>query len=86
MQAIITTYMSPTNTRGGRLKAKADAGTLTIGYPHHLDVGAAHAHAAQQLIVKLGWTHDNYGTLITGSLPGDKGYAHVFTTRSGDGR
>jgi hypothetical protein len=57
-QAIETRYMRPTNTRGGRIKAIAWGGNITIPYPHDLSTDDAHRAAAQALIDKLGWTGD----------------------------
>jgi len=36
MQAITVKYLSPTNTKGARLKADCKGGSVTIGYPYHL--------------------------------------------------
>jgi hypothetical protein len=38
MQAIITKYLSATNHRGARVKASAQAGSLTVGWDDGLDV------------------------------------------------
>lgn len=76
MQAIITRYLPPTNTRGARIKATAAAGSISIPYPHEFYVEDAHRAAAIALREKLGWT----GELTTGCLPsGD--YCHVFLNR-----
>ena len=77
MQAIQTRYLSPTNTRGSRIKAWAAAGSITIPYPHELSGQAVHRAAAEALAVKLGWTDPTYAPLLGGCLPnGD--YAFVF--------
>lgn len=81
MQAIQVKYLGPSNVRGARLKAKADAGSVTIGYPHELGaVEEAFRFAAEALVKKLGWDHPNYGLLVGGQLP-DGSYAFVFTGR-----
>jgi hypothetical protein len=70
MQAIQTKYLSPTNSRGSRIKAWAAAGSITIGYPHELSGQACHRKAAQALIEKLGWVEEHYGEgLLGGTLP-----------------
>ena len=77
MQAIITKYLSPTENRGSRIKAKCDAGSITIPYPHEYSTERAHAEAAIALRNKLGWTYD----MVAGSLPdgaGNYGYAFVM--------
>ncbi len=59
MTAIVTRYIGPSNTRGGRIVA--DGGLkrrVTIPYPHELRSEDAHACAAQALCNKFGWTGD----------------------------
>lgn len=81
MQAIITKYLSATNSRGSRIKATCAAGSVTIGYPHELSGMACHAAAAKSLVDKLGWGTAHYGDLMGGQLPsGD--YAFVFNNES----
>lgn len=60
--AIVTKYLGPTNTKGGRIKATTDNGrySVTIDYPH--ESRYPHADAALALCWKMGWT----GTLIEG--------------------
>ena len=77
-QAIITKYLGPTDTKGGRIKASCYSGSVTIDYPHHLSGDAKHLAAAEALCKKLDWT----GTLIGGSLPDESGYAFVFADES----
>jgi hypothetical protein len=77
-QAIHTKFMGPTNTRGSRVKAKADAGSITLGWNHALNVGDNHAAAAKALALKLGWTGHWHG----GGLPGS-GYAFVMASDAG---
>jgi hypothetical protein len=72
MQAIVTRYLGPTDTRGSRIKATADAGSVTIPYPHELSGEAVHRAAAEALLVKLGWdTAHGYRPfrLVGGGLP-----------------
>jgi len=80
MQAILTRYLGPTNSRGARIKATCAAGSITISYPHDLSGQAVHRKAAEALVSKLDWTHSNYGTLLGGQL--DSGdYAFVFNSK-----
>ena len=72
-QAIETRYLGPTNTKGGRIKATAWAGSITIGYNHALDVDGNHKAAADALIAKLGWT----GTFAQGGNAKGNGYVFV---------
>ena len=72
-QAIVTKYLGPTDTRGSRIKATCEAGTLTIGIDYAKSIEANHAEAARLLAVKLGWENARVG----GALPGS-GYAFVL--------
>jgi hypothetical protein len=81
MQAIITKYLSATNSRGSRIKATCEAGSITIDYPHELSGMAVHAAAAKALVEKLGWGHAHYGDLMGGGLP-SQGYVFVFNNES----
>lgn len=54
-QAIETRYLGPTNTKGGRIKATAAAGSVTVPYAHELSTADAHKAAALTLIDKMGW-------------------------------
>ncbi len=75
-QAIVTKYLGPTNTRGGRIKATARANSVTIPYPHEVRGGTegAHSVAALALCAKLEWA----GKLVCGGTPDDSGYVFVF--------
>jgi hypothetical protein len=78
MQAIQTKYLSPTNTRGARIKATCAAGSITISYPHELSGQAVHRKAAEALVSKLQW--DEIANLLGGCLPnGD--YCFVFNSK-----
>jgi len=73
-QAICTKYHGPTNYRGSRVTASAQAGRLTISWDDALDVDANHAKAAEAFRAKLGWS----GTLRGGALPKGDGYCFVL--------
>jgi len=77
MQAIITKYLCPTNTRGARIKATCAAGSVTIDYPHELSGMDCHAKAAYALLAKMHWGYK----LMGGQLPsGD--YAFVLVDQA----
>lgn len=76
MQAIITRYHGPTNTRGSRISARAEAGRTSVAYDHALNIDGNHRAAAQALMAKLGWEHD----IASGTLPGGDG-CHVLLMR-----
>ncbi|MCA8110244.1 hypothetical protein [Burkholderia cepacia] len=81
MQAITTKYLSPTDTKGPRIKASCDAGSAIIPYPYELSGDDAHASAAMALVRKLGWipsaknVYSNFW--VCGSLPGMAGCVFV---------
>lgn len=77
MQAIETKYIGPTNTKGARIKASCEAGTITIPYPHDAPFGVEGAHlvAARALCQKLEWSPEH---LACGGIPSHKsGYVFV---------
>jgi hypothetical protein len=76
VQAITTRYLGPTNTRGGRIKAKAWAKSLTVEYDHALNVEDNHREAAEALIAKLDWAKVG-GVWHQGGHPDGSGYCFV---------
>ena len=75
MQAIQTKFIPCTNFRPSRVKARAEAGSISLEWDHALNVDENHEKAANALCAKLGW--NTYGKLIGGNLPGG-GYSFVF--------
>lgn len=84
LQAITTKYLAPTNTRGGRVKATAAVGSVTIPWDHAIDTVANHHAAAYELARRWDWT-DELGMAIRphafGCLPDGNGYVMAFITR-----
>ncbi len=79
VQAIITKYIAPSNTKGGRIKATAAAGSVTIPYPHEVSgIEGSHAVAALALANKMGWD----GEWIQGGSPDSNGYVFVCLERT----
>lgn len=80
MQAITTKFVKPTDTKGSRIKATAEAGSVTIGWDHALDSEGNHIAAAKALCVKLGWAPapDNRHTETVASYLKAGQYVHVF--------
>lgn len=72
-QAIETRYLGPTNNRGGRIKATAWAGSVTVPYAYELSTEDAHRAAAETLIAKFGWK----GTYAQGGNVNGTGYYFV---------
>lgn len=54
-QAITTKYLPATNHRGERVKATAQAGSVTVSWDYDLNTEANHKAAAQALADKMGW-------------------------------
>ena len=65
MQAIVTKYIPPTDTKGPRIKATAMAGSVIIRYDHELSHDEPFRKAAQALCAKFGWDWQ----MIGGGLP-----------------
>lgn len=86
MQAIQTKYIPATNTRGSRIKATCERGSVTIPYPDELSGHACHIAAADALVAKFAKEDAaRYGTdpnpwlkpRVCGGLP-DGTCAHIF--------
>lgn len=79
-QAIKTKYLCPTNFRGARVKATAEAGSLTVPWDHALNVEDNHAVAAKMLCQRYGWqghysaggTKDGYVFVYAAPIQSDK--------------
>lgn len=59
MQAIHSNYIPATNTRGSRIKATCERGSITIDYPHEKSGDEVHREAVRQLLerfVSEDWT------------------------------
>lgn len=55
MQAITTKFIGPTNCKGARIKATADAGSITLSWDYELTADCNHIAAAKALVEKLDW-------------------------------
>jgi len=80
MQAIQTKYLSPTNSRGARIKATCAAGSITISYPYDLSGQACHRAAVDALLFDLGWDKDTFPPLLGGQL-NNSDYVFVFNDK-----
>lgn len=63
-QAITTKYLCPTNFKGARIKAEAEAGSITIVWDHSLNREENFIAAAKTLMGKLEWK----GELVGGCM------------------
>jgi hypothetical protein len=79
MQAITTKYLPATNFRGSRIKATAQAGSVTVPWDDALGVEANHRQAACALMAKFGW---NTHSRIIGSGATVAGYAFVLARKA----
>lgn len=80
MQAIETKFLGPTNTKGARIKASAQAGSVTIPFDYGSWVEHAHDQALRALVAKLGW----WGVWARGGTADGTGNVYVCISRSGD--
>ena len=76
-QAIVTKYLGPSNHRGARVKATAQAGSITLPWDDARDVDENHAASVMALAAKYNW-----GTAwIGGGSPDGTSYVWVCTDR-----
>jgi hypothetical protein len=73
-QAIVVKYLGPTNARGDRYKATAQAGSVTINYDRSLSPEENARVAAHVLANKYGWL--KFADYVCGQLP-DSSYVFV---------
>lgn len=79
-QAITTRYLGPTNFRGSRVKASAQAGSVTINWDDALNSEENHRNAALCLMVKFGW--DMHSVIAgSGELPDGRGSCFVMARK-----
>ena len=74
MQAIEAKFLGPTETKGARVEATCDAGSVTVGYHDHNGPSQVEAFrvAVEALVRKLGWS----GRWVLGGVKGG-GYVAV---------
>lgn len=72
-QAIATKFLGPTNHHGARIKASAEAGSVTVPWDHSLSTEQNHVAAAKAFAAKWEWT----GAWAGGALPDGRGFAFV---------
>ncbi len=76
-QAIVTKYLGPTNYRGARVKATAQAGSITHSWDHAYSVSDNHRIAANLLMMKFKW-NEHYDIAGSGELPDGRGSCFVM--------
>lgn len=82
MQAIITKYIHPTDTKQARVKASCQAGSVTVSWDHALDVDGNHDAACEALRKKLHWLAPHYGPHVSGGMPDGTGNAYVIVNHA----
>lgn len=65
MQAILTRYIGPTDTRGSYVLARCDAKAIKVPWDYAKDPTDNHDAACAALVKVLGWD----GTWVGGTLP-----------------
>lgn len=60
---ISTKFLSATNSRGSRIKATCQCGSITVSWDHSLDVTENHANAMKALVKKLSLDWGNEWTV-----------------------
>jgi hypothetical protein len=73
-QAIVTKFFGPTDTKGARIKASAQAGSVFSSYTYETSSDGEHCLAAKKLAEKLGWN----GVYFGGGNPDGTGNTYVF--------
>lgn len=78
MKAIIVKYLSPTHTKGARLKAyDMDGNSLIVPYDHAAERGVSERRVAEELCDEMGWHGKE--TLVEGAIA--EGAVFVFPPR-----
>lgn len=83
-QAIFTKYYGPTDTKGSKIKAYCERGSVAVSYPDELSGEAVHAYAVEQLLAKFAKEDGNdksWGTLANyacGASPRHEKSSYVF--------
>jgi hypothetical protein len=80
MQAIVTKFIGPTNHRGSRIKATAQAGNVILSWDYALGVTGNHRAAALALANKFKWL-DHSDLSEGGSLPAGNGECFILTRK-----
>ena len=82
-QAIVTKHLGPTNHRGSRVKATAQAGSVTVPWDDALNSEANHDRAAKALAQRYGWLEGAGWRMYPGEMPDGTGNVYVLTDAEG---
>jgi hypothetical protein len=64
MQAIVTKFIAPSNVKGSRINASAQAGSVTLHWDHALNPEDNHCAAALALATKYDWDGEWIGAQL----------------------
>lgn len=78
MRYITTKYLGVTNSRGSRIKATSERGSITVPYDSYLNSEGNHLMALNKLCQKYSWTGEYVG------IPKDRGGETVWIKRGGE--
>jgi len=79
MHTVITKFLSPTNTRGSRIKATYWGGSVTVPYDHSLSNREVHLVAVEALLRKhRSAAGIDLRVVAGGELPNGTGYAFII--------
>jgi hypothetical protein len=74
MQAIVTKYIGPSNTKGARIQARMGDVRVSVPYPHELSGAAGHFEAVKALCEKLGYKDREFVSAFS-----NDGYVFIMT-------
>lgn len=77
MQALVTTYVPPTNTKAQKIKVTTASGSKSYSWDHSVDAHANHKQAAIAHAKSLGWVKAG-DKIVFGGNPKDSGYTGVI--------
>ena len=78
-QAIVTSYVAPSDRRGSRISVKAYAGRKYYDWDSSLGSDDNHKRAALLYANSAGWLHDDSILVSAGMPKGDGAQVHIFT-------
>jgi len=61
MQTITTKYLGPTNTKGSRIKASCEGGSITVSLDYGVEIEQDYMKAAKALKDKMNWSGEMIG-------------------------
>ena len=71
MQAIRTRFYGPTASKGARIIARCEAGSITVEFDYALSVEENHKVACDALRKRLKWNPPGFPDMVSGVYDGD---------------